>query len=92
MEGYIEDISVRKKAEKELKKLSEAIEQNPVSVVITNSDGLIEYVNPRFTEMTGYEMGEVLGKNPRILKSGKMTAEFYSELWGNTKIGQVMAR
>lgn len=89
LEGYIEDISIRKKAEKELKKLSQAIEQNPVSVVITDNDGLIEYVNPRFTEMTGYEIDEVLGKNPRILKSGKMPAEFYSELWETLKSGKL---
>jgi PAS domain S-box len=89
LEGYIEDISARKKAERELKKMSLAIEQNPVSVVITSFNGLIEYVNPRFTEMTGYEMSEVLGENPRILKSGKMAPEFYTDMWQTITSGKI---
>lgn len=89
LEGYIEDISDRKKAEKELRKLSLAIEQNPVSVVITNFKGVIEYVNPRFTEMTGYELKEVLGENPRILKSGKMEPGFYTDMWETITSGKI---
>lgn len=89
LEGYIEDISFRKKAENELKKLSLAIEQNPVSVVIANSAGIIEYVNPRFSEMTGYEASEIIGQNPRMLKSGKMGNEFYSELLDTIYSGKI---
>jgi len=81
LEGYIEDITTRKQAEKDLRKLSLAIEQNPVSIIITDSKGIIEYTNPRFTEMTGFKATEAIGKNPRILKSGKMEPEFYANLW-----------
>lgn len=89
LEGYIEDITSRKLAEKELRKLSQAIEQNPVSVVITDSEGTIEYTNPKFTEMTGFEASEAMGQNPRILKSGKMEPEFYSNLWEVITSGKI---
>jgi len=89
LEGYVEDITNRKLAEKELRKLSQAIEQNPVSVVITNSKGIIEYVNPKFTEMTGYEAHEAIGKNPKILKSDKMAPEIYINLWKVISSGKV---
>ena len=84
---YLE-ITNRKLAENELRKLSRAIEQNPVSVVITNSDGIIEYVNPKFTEMTGYQSGEAIGKNPRFLKSGKMNPQIYTDLWSTIISGK----
>ncbi len=83
------DITNRKLAENELRKLSRAIEQNPVSVVITNSDGIIEYVNPKFTEMTGYLSAEAIGKNPRILKSGKMNPQIYTDLWSTIISGKI---
>jgi PAS domain S-box-containing protein len=84
-----QDITDRKIAENQLIKLSSAIEQNPVSVVITNYDGSIEYVNPKFTEMTGYKSEEVLGKNPRILKSGKMDPQIYTDLWNTIISGKI---
>jgi len=89
MEGYIEDITGRKLAEKELRKLSQAIEQNPVSVVITDSNGIIEYTNPKFTEMTGFEASDAIGQNPRILKSGQMEPEFYANLWQVITSGKI---
>ncbi|HOT77489.1 MAG TPA: PAS domain S-box protein, partial [Candidatus Wallbacteria bacterium] len=82
--GFIEsfeDITERKQNEDQLRKLSYAIEQCPVSIIITNIQGDIEYVNPKFTKMTGYSPDEVLGKNPRILKSGQMPVETYKQLW-----------
>jgi PAS domain S-box-containing protein len=88
-EGYIEDITSRKMAEKELRKLSQAIEQNPVSVIITDSKGTIEYTNPKFTEMTGYQASEAYDQNPRILKSGLMQPEFYSNLWETITSGKI---
>ena len=89
LEGYMEDITIRKQAEKELRKLSRAIEQNPVSIIITNADGVIEYVNPKFTEMTGYEASEAIGKNPRILKSEMTLPEVYSNLWETITSGKI---
>jgi PAS domain S-box-containing protein len=76
-----EDITARRAGEAELRKLSQAVEQSPVSIVITDLEGNIEYVNPKFTELTGYARDEVMGKNPRILKSGEMPPEFYRTLW-----------
>ena len=77
----IRDISARKQAEKDLRKLLRAVEQSPVSIVITDRTGAIEYVNPRFEQVTGYTRGEAMGKNPRILKSGKNPPEAYAHLW-----------
>ena len=74
-------------------KLSHAVEQSPVSIVITNNNGEIEYVNPKYIQITGYSSEEVLGQNPRILKSGETPAEEYKRLWetitsGNTWLGE----
>ena len=68
--------------------LSQAIEQSPASVVITDAQARIEYVNPRFTELTGYTLEEVRGQTPRILKSGKMDPAVYRELWATLAQGQ----
>jgi PAS domain S-box-containing protein len=72
---------LREAAEKQLKKLYNAVEHSPLSIVITDSQGAIEYVNPMFTKITGYTLEEAIGQNPRILKSEKHTSEFYKELW-----------
>ena len=75
------DVTGRKQAEEKLKLFSIAAEQSPASFVITDTLGQIEYVNPKFCEITGYTFEEAVGKNPRILKSGEMSAEKYKELW-----------
>ena len=75
------DITEHKRVEEEFHKLSRAVEQSPSIVVITDVTGDIEYVNPKFTAITGYRAEEVLGKNPRLLKSGKQHPEFYQKLW-----------
>ncbi len=82
-----EEIAERKQAEESLRKLSQAVEQSPAMTVITDPDGAIEYVNPRFTEVTGYSLDEIAGKTPRILKSGEMPPEAYEELWETIKAG-----
>jgi PAS domain S-box-containing protein len=71
----------RIKAEANLRKLSAAVEQSPLSIIITDTAGTIEYVNPHFTVLTGYTSEEAIGLNPRILKSGKTSIEEYSKLW-----------
>ncbi len=86
--GYIVDITKRKKAEIELRKLSRAVEHSPASVMITNQDGDIEYVNEKFCKVTGYSKEEVLGKNPRILKSGYHDKVFYEEFWNHILSGK----
>jgi PAS domain S-box-containing protein len=80
-EGTAEDITQRKRAEAEHTRLVTAIEQSAEAVVITGISGDIQYVNPAFTRITGYSRQEVLGKNPRILKSDKQDAAFYQHLW-----------
>ncbi|HEY0720515.1 MAG TPA: EAL domain-containing protein [Gammaproteobacteria bacterium] len=72
----------------ELRKLSQAVEQSPVAVMITDSKGNIEYVNPRFCKVSGYSAEEVLGKNPRLLKSNHIPAAVYDDLWRTISSGQ----
>lgn len=81
--GFITDITSRKATEVKLKMLSTAIEQSPTSVVITNLDAGIEYVNPRYTEVTGYSLAEVAGKNPRFLQSGLTEKKVYDSMWSS---------
>ncbi len=85
----IRDITDRKLVEGQLRKLSRIVDQAPVSIAITDLDGAIEYVNPKFTEVTGYGRDEVLGKNPRILQSGETPAEVYREMWQSLTAGNV---
>jgi len=73
----------------ELRKYYRAIEQSGSGIVITDIHGNIEYANPKFEETSGYALEEVIGKNPRILKSGKQRPEFYEKLWGTISAGQV---
>ncbi|MGM0642376.1 MAG: PAS domain S-box protein [Thermodesulfobacteriota bacterium] len=75
------NINERKQAERQIKKLSQAVEYSPASVIITDIHGTIEYVNPKFTRVTGYSYDEVIGENPRILSSGHQTKAYYEELW-----------
>ncbi len=83
------DFTKRKKSEEELKKLSTAVEQSPASIIITNVDGNIEYVNPEFERLTGYRLHEVINATPRILKSGKVAAEVYANLWQTITQGKI---
>ena len=89
------DITKQKKAEEEkeknistIRKLSVAIDQSPVTTVITDLDGKIIFVNPKFIELTGYAASEVIGQNPRVLNSGHTPKEDYKKLWETILSGQ----
>ncbi len=84
----LNDLTASRKTQEVLLKISTAVEQSPTSIVITDISGAIEYVNPKFTEMTGYALTEVLGKTPSILKSGYSTPEAYQELWDTISAGR----
>ncbi|TAL30362.1 MAG: PAS domain S-box protein [Spirochaetes bacterium] len=79
--GFSVDITARRKAQEDLAKLSRAVEQSPTAIIITDASGSIEYVNPQFTKITGYLPDEVVGKTPRILKSGFTSPNEYRTLW-----------
>ena len=87
--GSIVDITERKKAEIEISKLSLALSQSPNLVIITDLKGYITYVNTAFTNVTGYTPTEVIGKNPRILKSDKTDPKFYHKLWDTILVGEI---
>ncbi len=83
-----QEISERKQAEENLRKLSVAVEQSPAMTIITDASGAIEYVNPRFTQVTGYELNAVAGRNPRLLQSGNTPPEVYAQLWRTITAGE----
>ncbi|MDD2686041.1 MAG: PAS domain S-box protein [Gallionella sp.] len=84
-----EDISKRAAQEETLRKLNQAVEQSPESIVITDLLGNIEYVNESFVRTTGYAREEVLGRNPRMLQSGKTPKSIYTAMWEALKRGDV---
>ena len=82
-----QDVAQRQRAEQQLRKLSQAIEQSPESILITDLHGDVEYVNEAFTRTTGYGREEIIGKNPRILQSGNTRQETYRSLWNSLSKG-----
>jgi len=82
------DVTERKQGEERQQLLLRAIEQGANAVIITNAAGQIEYVNPRFTRTTGYTQEEVLGKNPRILRSGETPDTVYADMWRTILAGE----
>ncbi len=87
--GILQDISVRHQSQEKMRKLATAVEQTADAVMITDAQGHIEYVNAAFTRMSGYTAEEVLGKTPRVLKSGRMPEIFYRRLWHAVLRGEV---
>ena len=95
--GTHRDITEEKKSESEYTKLHQAILQSPIAVVITNTEGIIEFFNPAFCKVTGWGDQEILGKKPNILKSGFQPPSFYEKLWktissGNEWLGEFKNR
>ncbi len=85
----LRDVTKRKNIEKEILQLSTAITQSPASVVITNLDGNIEYVNQKFTDITGYTYDEAIGQNPKILKTEHTSSDDYKEMWETISSGGI---
>lgn len=86
-EGTVEDISAQKRAQERLHILQRAIEQSPATIMLADTRGDIEYVNPKFYQVTGYRPEEVIGRNPRLLKSGETSAVEYEHLWQTISSG-----
>ncbi len=85
----IVDVTKRKETQSRLEWLSLAVEQSPIAVIMTDLDGQIQYVNAAFTRNTGYQPDEVLGKTPRVLKSGETSPTVYRDLWATIRAGKV---
>ena len=82
------DITDIKKSEEKLRIITKGIESSPASVVITDKEGNIQYINPKFCEITGYTEEEAIGQNPRVLKSGVHKIEFYKNMWATISNGE----
>lgn len=82
------DISERKKREREWHRMKRAVDSSGHAIYITDTDGTIEYVNPAFEAVTGYDASEAVGRTPRIMKSGEMGEEYYAELWTTLEAGE----
>lgn len=89
--SVMRDISHAKTLQQEMRKLSQVVEQSGESVVITDHQGVITYVNDVFETVTGYSANEALGQTPRLFKSGKHSEEFYYRLWTTVKAGRVFS-
>ncbi|MEN8154730.1 MAG: PAS domain S-box protein [Acidobacteriota bacterium] len=87
--GYIINVTNRIKAEEQNKKLLTAVEQSANSVIITDTEGMVEYINPKFSKLTGYKIDEVIGKTPRILNSDIHSDSFYKEMWDTISSGKI---
>ena len=86
--GTFVDITEQRLMDEQIHKMSHALEQSPVTIVITNTLGRIEYVNPKFCQVTGYTPEEAIGQNPRLLSSGESTTEEYADMWRTLVAGR----
>jgi PAS domain S-box-containing protein len=87
--AVVHDLTNLREHEKRLRILSRAVEQSPVSVMITDNKGAIEYLNPKFLEVSGFSLEELVGQNPRVMNSGKQDDAFYNKLWKTIASGEV---
>jgi len=85
---FVRDITELKKNVEKLRVLSSTVEQSPTAVLIADADGVIEYVNPQFSSITGYSSPELLGRKPSVLKSGIHPPEFYKDMWSTITSGR----
>jgi PAS domain S-box-containing protein len=88
LHSVIKDVTSKNRDLLKITKLSNAVEQSPASIVITNLDGEIEYANPKTCLVTGYQLNELVGQNPRVLKSGKQSQDVYEDLWNTITAGE----
>lgn len=86
--GVFQDLTERRETEKKARMLAHAVEQSPISILITDARGDIEYANAKTFQLTGYAPAELLGRNPRLLKSGDKPPAFYQELWATLTAGR----
>ncbi len=86
--GYTIDVTEKKSKDANLLKLTQAVDQSPNTIVITDLDANIEYANSTFTKVTGYSLEEVIGKNPRMLQSGNTPKATYDDMWANLAVGK----
>ena len=82
------NVTDRKHVDDQLRQLARAVEASPASIVITDAKGSIQYVNPKFTQVTGYTLAEAIGQNPRILKTDQTPPEVHRQLWETLRQGQ----
>ncbi len=87
--GIYEDLTEQRAKQNQILLLQRAVEQSPLNIIVTNKAGVIEYVNPQFLKTTQYELEEVIGQKPSILKSGKTKKEEYIKLWKTISSGEV---
>ena len=87
-EGIIQDITELKQAESKLKEYFHAVESSPAAIIITNPEGIIEYVNPKFSDITEYSSEEVIGRNMNLVNSGMQDNSFYKDLWDTINSGR----
>ena len=89
MIGTVQDITMSLLVDEKLNQLSQVVEQSPLAIIITNIKGVIEYANPKFIEMTGYNLEETIGRNPRMSKSGYTSLTQYKNMWQTITSGNV---